>query len=106
MGVGGSALAVEAASVVIMSNNLLKVPATCMLCRDTVRIIVINCGASIAIKLVAATLACAGCHTISNECLLDVFSLFIYIVNILIYFTLQDIYNCGWLSYLMLELCF
>lgn len=66
MGVGGSALAVEAASMVIMSNNLLKVPAACRLCRDTVRIIVINCGLSIAIKLIAAILACTGIMLLHN----------------------------------------
>lgn len=60
MGAGGSAMAVAAADVVIMSDNLLRVPSTISICRHASSVIWQNCAFSIAIKLVAIILAVMG----------------------------------------------
>lgn len=60
MGAGGSAMAAAAADVVLMSNNLLRVPATILLCRQARNIMLQNCCFAIGIKFVAVILAVAG----------------------------------------------
>ena len=49
-----------AADIVMMSDNLLRLPATLELCRQARKIILQNCAFSIAIKLVAVVLALIG----------------------------------------------
>lgn len=60
MGAGGSAMAVTAASVVLMSENLLMIPATVRLCQIARSAMIENCTFAIAIKLVAIVLAMLG----------------------------------------------
>ncbi len=60
MGAGGTAMAAAAADIVMMSDNLLRVPATIQLCRQARSIIVQNCLVSIAIKIIAVVLAVTG----------------------------------------------
>lgn len=60
MGAGGSAMAVTAADVVLMSENLQLIPCAVNLCRSARAIIIQNCVFSIAIKIVAIALAFEG----------------------------------------------
>lgn len=60
MGAGGSAMAVVAADVVILSNNLLRIPSSVKLCRIARSTIIQNCSFAIGIKLLAIILAILG----------------------------------------------
>ena len=60
MGAGGSAMAVAAADVVIMSDNLLRLPSTISICKHASHVIWQNCVFAIAIKLVAIIMAVMG----------------------------------------------
>ena len=60
MGAGGSAMAVVAADVVIMSDNLLRLPSAVGICRTARRVIMQNCVFSIGLKLAAIVLAIMG----------------------------------------------
>jgi P-type E1-E2 ATPase len=60
MGVGGSAMAAAAADVVMMSDNLLKLPATIQLCRQSRNVIIQNCAFSIGFKIIGVVLAVMG----------------------------------------------
>ena len=60
MGEGGSAMAVEAADLVIMSDNLLRISSTIELCRSSKSIIIQNCVFAVAIKIIAVILAGLG----------------------------------------------
>jgi magnesium-transporting ATPase (P-type) len=60
MGAGGSAMAVAAADVVIMSDNLLRLPSTISICKHASNVIWQNCVFAIAIKLFAIILAVMG----------------------------------------------
>lgn len=60
MGAGGSAMAVVAADCVIMSENLLRVPATIRVCRRARNFIIFNCVFSVAVKVIAIVLAVLG----------------------------------------------
>jgi len=60
MGAGGTAMAAAAADIVMMSDNLLRLPATLRLCKQARAIIVQNCVFSIGIKIAAVVLALLG----------------------------------------------
>jgi hypothetical protein len=60
MGAGGSAMAVTAADVVLMSENLLLIPGAVVLCQVARRAIIENCVFSIGIKILAIVLALMG----------------------------------------------
>ena len=60
MGAGGSAMAVTAADVVLMSENLLMIPATVRLCQIARNAMIQNCSFAIGIKVVAIVLAMLG----------------------------------------------
>ncbi len=60
MGAGGTAMAAAAADIVMMSDNLLRVPATIKLCQQARSVIIQNCFFSIAIKILAVVLAVTG----------------------------------------------
>ena len=60
MGAGGTAMAAAAADIVMMSDNLLRLPATIQLCRLARSIIIQNCILSILVKIVAVVLAVMG----------------------------------------------
>ncbi len=68
MGQGGSAMAAEAANIVIMSDNLSRLPETLATCRLGRRLILQNCALTVAVKLVAVVLAITG--ALSFICLL------------------------------------
>ena len=81
MGAGGSAMAAQAADVVIMSENLLRLPSCVQLCRDARSVIVQNCVFSIVIKLVAIVLAIIGMLNLWQAVLIDVGSLLVVVGN-------------------------
>jgi cation transport ATPase len=60
MGAGGSAMAVTAASVVLMTENLLMIPAAVRLCQIARSAMIENCAFAIGIKIVAIVLALMG----------------------------------------------
>lgn len=60
MGAGGSAMAVQAADVVLMRNDLLLIPATIELCIDARNTVIANCLFAVSIKIVAIILALIG----------------------------------------------
>jgi Zn2+/Cd2+-exporting ATPase len=64
MGAGGSAMAVVAADVVILSNNLLRLPSAIAICRKARRVIITNCVFAVALKMIAITLAILGTPSI------------------------------------------
>lgn len=60
MGAGGSAMAVTAADVVLMSENLLLIPGAVRLCQQARCAMIQNCSFAIGIKIVAIVLAVLG----------------------------------------------
>lgn len=81
MGAGGSAMAVAAADVVILSNNLLRLPSAVSICRTARTVIVQNCVFAIAIKLAAIVMAILGMLTLWQAVLIDVGSLLFVVAN-------------------------
>jgi Cd2+/Zn2+-exporting ATPase len=60
MGAGGSAMAAEAADIVIMSDSLTRLPPVLAQCRLGRALVIQNCTFALTIKLVAAVLAILG----------------------------------------------
>lgn len=57
---GGTAMAAAAADIVMMSDNLMRLPAAIKLCRLARAIIIQNCSFSIAVKIIAVVFAIMG----------------------------------------------
>jgi hypothetical protein len=81
MGAGGSAMAVVAADVVFLSNNLLRLPAAVSLCRSARATIIANCVFAITVKLIAIILAIFGMLKLWHAVLIDVGSLLFVVIN-------------------------
>jgi Cd2+/Zn2+-exporting ATPase len=81
MGVGGSAMASAAAGVIMMNDNLLRIPETIKLCKYARTIIIENCVFSIGIKVIGVGLAVSGNLTIWQAMLIDIGSLIVVIIN-------------------------
>ena len=81
MGAGGSAMAVVAADVVILSNNLLRLSSAVSLCRSARATIIINCVFAITVKLFAIILAILGMLKLWHAVLIDVGSLLFVVIN-------------------------
>lgn len=81
MGVGGSAMAAAAADIVMMSDNLLKLPATIQLCRQSRNLIIQNCSFSIGFKIIGVVFALMGKLKLWQAMLIDVGSLLVVIAN-------------------------
>lgn len=60
MGAGGSAMAVTAADVVLMTENLLMIPAAVQMCQAARAAMIQNCTFALGIKVVAIVLAVLG----------------------------------------------
>lgn len=71
MGEGGSAMTVQAADVVILSDNLLRIPSTIEICRVARFVIFENCFSAISIKVIAVILAAVG--KLSCDCMMPIF---------------------------------
>ncbi len=81
MGAAGSAMAVKAAQVVLMSNNLTKIASTIRMGQLTRALIFENVIFSIAVKIVAIVLAMTGYMELWHAILIDIGTLIIVIVN-------------------------
>lgn len=81
MGAGGTALAVEAADVALMSNNLAKIPELITLARFCNRVIKQNISASVLLKIVIVIVALTGYVTLWMAVVADVLGLLVVILN-------------------------
>ena len=81
MGAGGAALAVEAADVALMSNNLAKIPELVELGRFCRRIVAENITISVVLKLGIVIAAIAGKASLWMAVLADVLGLLLVILN-------------------------
>ena len=81
MGSGGTAMAVSAADVVLMTDNLLLVPFALSLSRYATRTIIENGVFAIAVKIVAVILAIIGLLELWQAVLIDIGSLLVVIIN-------------------------
>ena len=81
MGAGGTALAVEAADVALMSNNLTKIPELVLLGRFCQRVIRQNIVLALLLKLVVLIVALAGKAALWMAVLADVLGLIFVIMN-------------------------
>lgn len=81
MGAGGSALAVEAAGVALMTNSLLKVPELICLSRFCRRLIVQNIVFAVMIKLVFLSVALTGYVRVWMAIVADLVGLLVVIIN-------------------------
>jgi hypothetical protein len=70
-------MAAAAADVVLMSNNLLKLPATLELCQLARRIIILNCTFAVGVKVIAVILALTGKLPLWAAILFDVGTLLV-----------------------------
>jgi hypothetical protein len=61
-------MAVVAADVVILSNNLLRLPSAISICRKARRIIITNCLFAVGLKMIAIGLAISGLLSPSFPC--------------------------------------
>jgi hypothetical protein len=80
MGSGGSAMAVSAADVVLLSNSLVRLPAALALSRLSRTVMIFNCVFSIGLKLVAVALALAGELSLWAAILVDVGTLVVVVL--------------------------
>lgn len=81
MAAGGSALAVEAAGVALMTNNVLKVPEIICLSRFCRRIIFVNIILAIVLKLVFVVVALVGFAHVWMAVVADLVGLLVVICN-------------------------
>ena len=92
MGANGSAMAVTAAGVVLMNENLLMVPAAIKLCRYAKNAMIENCVFAICVKIVAIVLAILGNGLSSRH--LIIFTSIIIIIIIIIDMLFSALYLC------------
>ena len=69
MGAGGSAMAVTAADVVLMTENLLMIPAAVQMCQAARAAMIQNCTFALGIKVVAIVLAVLGTTRLTSDSL-------------------------------------
>lgn len=81
MGAAGSAMAVKAADIVLMSDNLTKLPSTIAMGKLTRALIFENVIFSVAVKLVAIVLALTGFLELWHAILIDIGTLLVVICN-------------------------
>lgn len=81
MGAGGTALAVEAADVALMNNNLAKIPEIVELGRFCRRIVFQNIGLSVILKLAMVIAALAGKASLVIAVMADVLGLLLVLLN-------------------------
>ena len=81
MAAGGSALAVEAAGVALMTNSIIKVPEMICLSRLCRRIIIQNIVLSVLLKLVFVAIALTGYVRVWMAVLADLVGLLAVIMN-------------------------
>jgi Cd2+/Zn2+-exporting ATPase len=94
MGANGSAMAVTAAGVVLMNENLLMVPAAIKLCRYAKNAMIENCVFAICVKIVAIILAILG-NGLSNRHLIIFTSVIVVIIIAMLFSADNKIMYCG-----------
>jgi hypothetical protein len=81
MGANGSAMAVKAADVVMMSSNLTKLSSTIVIGKLTRALILENVVFSVVVKIVAIVLAMTGYMLLWHAILIDIGTLLVVIGN-------------------------
>jgi Cd2+/Zn2+-exporting ATPase len=81
MGAEGTAMAVSAADVILMNDNLMLLPPALKLCRLAKRTIIENFSFAVAIKIVAIVLAIMGLLQFWEAVLIDIGSLIVVVIN-------------------------
>lgn len=81
MGAAGSAMAVQAADVVLLNDNLLLLPPALRIAHLAKRTIVENCLVAITIKIVAIVLAISGLLEFWEAVIIDIGSLLLVVTN-------------------------
>lgn len=81
MGAAGSAMAVNAADVVLMSENLTKLPATIAMAKRCNIIVMQNIVLSVGIKMTAMILAMFGYLVLWEAICVDIGALFLVLFN-------------------------
>lgn len=81
MGAAGSAMAVKAADVVLMTDNLTKLSATIEMGKLTRALIFENVIFSVAVKILAIVLALTGYMLLWHAILIDIGTLLVVIAN-------------------------
>jgi hypothetical protein len=81
MGAGGSAMATEAADIVMMSDNIVRIPETLAICRMGRAIIIQNCALAISIKIIAVVFAVLGYLQFWQAVLIDIGTLLLVVAN-------------------------
>ena len=81
MGAGGTALAVEAADVALMSNNLAKIPELVELGRFCYRVVAENIAFSVVVKVAIVIVALLGKASLWMAVLTDVLGLLFVVLN-------------------------
>lgn len=81
MGAEGTAMAVAAADVVLMNDNLMLLPPALKLCRLAKRTIIENFTFAVAVKIAAIVLAIMGMLQFWEAVLVDIGSLIVVVIN-------------------------
>lgn len=81
MGAGGSDAAIEAADIVIMTDDLLAIPMVLRIAKKTKRIVIQNISFALGIKLVTLVLGALGLATMWWAVFADVGVAFLAILN-------------------------
>lgn len=81
MGAGGAAMAVQAADVVLIDDNLLLLPLALRICRMAKSIILENCFFAIGVKVIAIVLATLGLLQFWEAVLVDIGTLLVVVAN-------------------------
>jgi Cd2+/Zn2+-exporting ATPase len=81
MGAGGTAMAVAAADVVLLNDNLMLLPLAVEICMSARRTIIQNCTIAVLIKVIAIVLAILGLLKFWAAVLVDIGALLIVVIN-------------------------
>lgn len=81
MGAAGSAMAVQAADVVLLNDNLLLLPPALRIAKAARNTILENCTFAIVVKIVAIILAIMGLLQFWEAVLIDICSLIVVVIN-------------------------
>ena len=93
MGAGGSAMAVTAADVVLMTENLLMIPAAVQMCQAARAAMIQNCTFSLGIKVVAIVLAVLG-EFLSTHCAKYLTNMYNFIAPCYFFIRLPEVLAC------------
>jgi Cd2+/Zn2+-exporting ATPase len=81
MGAGGTAMAVAAADVVLLNDNLLLLPLAMKICIAARNAIIQNCAIAVVVKIIAIVLAILGLLKFWAAVLVDIGTLLVVVIN-------------------------